>query len=90
MRWKEQIDPLWRGGNDNESKEVSNEKDDVYAEQKDHIKMSMGSYDNDTDSEDDQISSESEDEIIEDMEQVAVEMKKYVELNKPVEDKESN
>ena len=32
----------------------------------------------------------SEDEIIEDMEQVAAEMEKYVELNKTVEDKESN
>ena len=71
-------------------KEVLNEEDDVYAEQREHIKMSMGSYDDDTDSEDDQISLESEDEIIEDMEQVAVEMKKYVELNKTVEDKETN
>ena len=44
----------------------------------------------DSDSEDGQISSESEDEIIEDMEQVEAEMKKYVELNKTVEDKESN
>ena len=52
--------------------------------------MNMTSYDDDTDSEDGQISSESEDEIIEDMEQVAAEMKKYVELNKTVEDKESN
>ena len=71
-------------------KEVSNEEDDVYAEQRERIKMNMSSYDDDTDSEDGQISSESEDEIIEDMEQVAAEMKKYVELNKTVEDKESN
>ena len=70
-------------------KEVSNEEDDVYAEQRERIKMNMSSYDDDTDSEDGQISSESEDEIIEDMEQVAAEMKKYVELNKTVEDKES-
>ena len=73
-----------------DSKEVSNEEDDVYAEQRERIKMNMSSYDDDTDSEDGQISSESEDEIIEDMEQVAAEMKKYVELNKTVEDKESN
>ena len=71
-------------------KEDSNEEDDVYAEQRERIKMNMSSYDDDTDSEDGQISSESEDEIIEDMEQVAAEMKKYVELNKTVEDKESN
>ena len=72
-----------------DSKEVSNEEDDVYAEQRERIKMNMSSYDDDTDSEEGQISSESEDEIIEDMEQVAAEMKKYVELNKTVEDKES-
>ena len=71
-------------------KEVSNEEDDVYAEQRERIKMNMSSYDDDTDSEDGQISSESEDEIIENMEQVAAKMKKYVELNKTVEDKESN
>ena len=71
-------------------KDVSNEEDDVYAEQRECIKMNMSSYDDDTDSEEGQISSESEDEIIEDMEQVAAEMKKYVELNKTVEDKESN
>ena len=71
-------------------KEVSNEEDDVYAEQRERIKMNMSSYDDDTDSEDSQISSESEDEIIEDMEQVAAEMKKYVELNETVEDKEFN
>ena len=52
--------------------------------------MSMSSYVDDTDSEEDQISSESEDEIIEYMEQVADEMKKCVELNKTVEDKESS
>ena len=63
-----------------DSKEVSNEKDDVYAEQREHIKMSMRSYD-DTDSEDSQINSESEDEIIEDMEQVAADMKNDIELN---------
>ena len=73
-----------------DSKEVSNEEDDVYAEQRERIKMNMSSYDDDTDSEEGQISSESEDEIIEVMEQVAAEMKKYVELNKTVEDKESN
>ena len=71
-------------------KEVSNEEDDVYTNQRERIKMSMSSHDDDTDSEDGQISSESEDEIIEDMEQVAAEMKKYVELIKTVEDKESN
>ena len=71
-------------------KEVSNEEDNVYAEQRERINMSMNSYDDDTDSEDGQISSESEDEFIEDMEQVAAEMKKYVELNKTVEDKKSN
>ena len=70
-------------------KEVSNEEDDVYVEQREHIKMSMRSYD-DTDSEDSQINSESEDEIIEDMEQVAADMKNDIELNKTVEDKESN
>ena len=59
-----------------ESKEVSNEKDDVYAEQRERIKMNMSSYDDDTDSEDGQIRAESEDEIIEDMEQVAAEMEK--------------
>ena len=72
-----------------DSKEVSNEEEDVYAEQREHINEIMSSYD-DSDSKDGQISSESEDEIIEDMEQVAAEMKKYVELNKTVEDKESN
>ena len=71
-------------------KEVLNEEDDVYAEQRERIKMSMSSYVDDTDSEDDQISSESEDEIIEYMEQAADEMKKCVELNKTVEDKESS
>ena len=71
-------------------KEVSNEEDDVYAGQREHIKMNMSSYDDDTDSEEGQISSESEDEIIEDMEQVAAEMKKYVELNKTVEDKKES
>ena len=54
------------------------------------VKMSMSSYVDDTDSEEDQISSESEDEIIEYMEQAADEMKKCVELNKTVEDKESS
>ena len=44
-------------------KEVSNEEDDVYAEQRERIKMNMSSYD-DTDSEDGQISSEREDEIM--------------------------
>ena len=48
--------------------------------------MNTSSYDDDTDSEDGHISSETEDEIIENMEQVAAEMKKYVELNKTVED----
>ena len=48
-------------------KEVSNEEDDVYAEQRERIKMNTSSHDDDTDSEDSQISSESEDEIIEDM-----------------------
>ena len=72
-----------------ESKEVSNEKDDVYGEQREHIKMSMRSYD-DTDSEDSQINSESENEIIEDMKQVAADMKNDIELNKTVEDKKSN
>ena len=71
-------------------KEVLNEEDDVYAEQRERIKMSMSSYVDDTDSEEDQISSESEDEIIEYMEQAADEMKKCVELNKTVEDKESS
>ena len=71
-------------------KEVSNEEDDVYAEQRERIRMNMSSYDDDTESEDSQLSSESEDEIIEDMEQLAAEMKKYVELNKTDEDKESN
>ena len=70
-------------------KEVSNEEDNVYAEQRERIKEIMTSYD-DTDSEDGQISSESEDEIIEDMEQVVAEMKNDVELNKTVQDKESN
>ena len=71
-----------------DSKEVSNEKDDVYAEQRERIKMSMRSYD-DTDSEDSQINSESENEIIEDMEQVAADMKNDIELNKTVEDKKN-
>ena len=70
-------------------KEVSNEEDDVYAEQREHIKMYMNSY-YDSGSDDDQICSESEDEIIEDMEQIAAEMKNDAELNKTVEDKESN
>ena len=72
-----------------ESKEVSNEKDDVYAEQREHIKMYMNSY-YDSGSDNDQICSESEDEIIEDMEQIAAEMKNDVEWNKTVKDKESN
>ena len=71
-------------------KEDLNEEDDVYSEQREGIKMIMSSYDDDTDSEDCQISSESEDEIIEDMEQVAAKMKNDVEMNKTVEDKESN
>ena len=54
-------------------KEVSNEEEDVYAEQREHIKEIMSSYD-DSDSEDDQISSKSEDEIIESMEQVEAEI----------------
>ena len=70
-------------------KEVLNEEDDVYAEQREHIKMYMNSY-YDSGSDDDQICSESEDEIIEDMEQIAGEMKNDAELNKTVEDKESN
>ena len=70
-------------------KEVSNEEDDDYAEQREHIKMYMNSY-YDSGSDDDQICSESEDEIIEDMEQIAAEMKNDAELNKTVEDKESN
>merc|ERR1712240_957656 len=57
-------------------KEVSNEEDYVYAEQRERIKMNMSSYDDDTDSEDGQLRAESEDEIIEDMEQVAAEMEK--------------
>merc|ERR1712101_49668 len=73
-----------------DQKEVLNEEDDVYAEQRERIKMSMSSYVDDTDSEEDQISSESEDEIIEYMEQAADETKKCVELNKTVEDKESS
>ena len=80
---------LRSGRDDNDSKEVSNEEDDVYAEQREHIKMYMNSY-YDSGSDDDQICSESEDEIIEDMEQIAAEMKNDVELNKTVEDKESN
>ena len=82
--------PLGCDDDDNDSKEVSNEEDDAYAEQRERIKMNMSSYDDDTDSEDGQIRAECEDEIIEDMEQVAAEMEKYVELNKTVEDKESN
>ena len=53
--------PLGCGGDDHESKEVSNEKDDVYAEQSDRIKMIISSYD-DTNSEDSDINSESDDE----------------------------
>ena len=60
-----------------DSKEVLNEEGDVYAEQRDRIKMIMNSYD-DTDSEDSQMNSESEDKITEDMEQVAAEMKKIM------------
>ena len=81
--------PLGCDEDDNDSKEVSNEEDDDYAEQREHIKMYMNSY-YDSGSDDDQICSESEDEIIEDMEQIAAEMKNDVELNKTVEDKESN
>ena len=62
-----------------DSKEVSNEEEDVHAEQREHIKEIISSYD-DSDSEDDQISSESEDEIIENMEQVAADMKSEVEF----------
>ena len=72
-----------------DSQEVLNKEHDVDGEQRECIKEIMSSYDG-IDSEDDQISSESEDEINVDMEQVAAEMKKYVELNKTVEDKESN
>ena len=35
--------PLGIGGDVNDSKEVSNEEDDVYAEQREHIKMIMSS-----------------------------------------------
>ena len=73
------------GGDDINSKEVFNEKDDVYAEHRKWIKMILSSYD-DTDSEDSQINLESEDEIIDDMEQVAVDMKSDDELDKSVED----
>ena len=44
-----------------DSKEVSNEKEDVYADQIEHIKEIMSSYD-DSDSEDDQISWENKEE----------------------------
>ena len=37
--------PLGSGGDDNDSKEVSNEEEDVYAEQREHINMIMSSYD---------------------------------------------
>ena len=47
---------------DNDSNEVSNKEDDVYAEQRERIKIIMTSYD-DTDSEDSQINSERENEI---------------------------
>ena len=43
-------------------KEVSNEEDDVYAEQRERIKMIMSSYD-DAESKDSQINSEREDQI---------------------------
>ena len=92
--FKSQVNDVMEGKNtpleSGDPKEVSNEEDDDYAEQRERIKMNMSSYDDDTDSEDGQIRAESEDEIIEDMEQVAAEMEKYVELNKTVEDKESN
>ena len=77
--------PLGSGGDDNDSKVVSNEEDNVYADQREHIKLTMSSYD-DADSEDCQIDSESEDEIIENMEQVAAGMKSDVELDKTAED----
>ena len=77
MWWKEKIHHL---------KVVTQRK---FAKQKEHNKMYMNSY-YDSGSDDDQICSESEDEIIEDMEQIAAEMKNDVELNKTVEDKESN
>ena len=92
--FKSQVNDVMEGKNtpleSADPKEVLNEEDDVYAEQRERIKMNMSSYDDDTDSEDGQIRAESEDEIIEDMEQVAAEMEKYVGLNKTVEDKESN
>ena len=54
--------PLGSGGDDNDSKEVSNEEEDVYAEQREHINMIMSSYD-DAESKDSQINSEREDQI---------------------------
>ena len=75
-----QINDVMEGKNtpleSGDPKEVSNEEDYVYAEQRKRIKEIMSSYDDDTDSEDDQINSESEDEIIDDMENVAAKMKK--------------
>ena len=67
--------PLGCDEDDNDSKEVSNEEEGVYAEQRENIKEIMSSYD-DSDSEDSKINSEREDEIIEDMELVADETKK--------------
>ena len=73
--------PLGSGGDDNDSKVVSNEEDNVYADQREHIKLTMSSYD-DADSEDCQMDSE----IIENMKQVAAGMKSDVELDKTAED----
>ena len=78
--FKSQVNDVMEGKNtpleSGDPKEVSNEEDDDYAEQRERIKMNMSSYDDDTDSEDGQIRAECEDEIIEDMEQVAAEMEK--------------
>ena len=53
---------LRSGRDDNDSKEVLNEEDDVYAEQRERIKMIMSSYD-DAESKDCQMNSEREDQI---------------------------
>ena len=54
--------PLGCDDDDNDSKEVSNEEDDAYAEQRERIKMIMSSYD-DAELKDSQINSEREDQI---------------------------
>ena len=88
--FKSQVNDVMEGKNtpleSGDPKEVSNEEDDDYAEQRERIKMNMSSYDDDTDSEEQKVRMK----LLRIWNRLLLKWKKYVELNKTDEDKESN